>query len=99
MPVWMGKIDPRIYFISLVVLLVGAVNLGWSPIAPNQEIQVTPTASSDVQATLTSTPLPPELLDNYQETTGVILVAGVVVLIIVASIFSELLIERRSRKS
>lgn len=56
-----------------------------------------PTPDPVVDATPTPTPLPPELQTNYQQTTGVIIFAGVVVLVIVAGVFNELIKERRTR--
>lgn len=66
------------------------------PLSDSQIVQEAPTEEL-MQPTPTQTPLPPELLANYQQTTGVILFAGVVVLVVVAGVLNELIRERKSR--
>jgi hypothetical protein len=56
--------------------------------------QVTATPTAEPLATPTQTPLPAELLANYQQTTGIIIFAGVVVLIIVSGVFFQLIKDR-----
>jgi hypothetical protein len=46
-------------------------------------------------ATPTPTPLPAELLDNFQQTNGIIIVAGMLVLIVAAGVFNQLISERQ----
>ncbi len=103
--------DKRVLFSGLVLLLLAVVNLAWnSPPArhaaatpPAAEATLTRTplptqpAVTDSQATLTPTPLPAELLANFQQTTGIIIVAAVLVLIVAAGVFNQLLSERESR--
>ncbi len=55
-----------------------------------------PTPTEEVETTPTRTPLPAELLANYKQTTGIIIFAGVVVLIIVGGVFFQLMQERNS---
>ena len=49
-------------------------------------------------ATPTPTPLPAELLDNYQQTTGIIIVAGMLVLIVAAGVFNQLISDRQVKQ-
>ncbi|HMN59741.1 MAG TPA: hypothetical protein PJ988_05225 [Anaerolinea sp.] len=60
--------------------------------------EVTPTPEGLLLATPTGTPFPPELLANYKQTTGVIVFAAVLVLIIVGGVFFQLLNERDTTK-
>jgi len=56
----------------------------------------TPVPADGLEATPTRTPFPAELLANYKQTTGIIVFAGVVVLIIVGGVFFQLIHERNS---
>lgn len=60
--------------------------------------EVTPTPPGTPLATPTGTPFPPELLANYKQTTGIIVFAAIVVLIIVGGVFFQLLNERDTTK-
>lgn len=64
---------------------------------PTEPARTEPTASMEL-ATPTPTPLPAELLDNYQQTTGIIIVAGMLVLIVAAGVFNQLISERQSKQ-
>jgi hypothetical protein len=64
---------------------------------PTESARTEPTASMEL-ATPTPTPLPAELLDNYQQTTGIIIVAGMLVLIVAAGVFNQLISERQSKQ-
>ena len=61
---------------------------------PTEPASTEATASME-QAMPTPTPLPAELLDNYQQTTGIIIVAGMLVLIVAAGVFNQLISERQ----
>ncbi len=108
-----SRIDWRLFVIGFIIVLLAAVSIAanerpgaqfyldpsWqepamrrSALFAGQEL----TPQTD-EAAPTQTPLPPELLANYQQTTGVIIFAGLVVLVVVAGVFNELIRERRTR--
>jgi Na+-transporting methylmalonyl-CoA/oxaloacetate decarboxylase gamma subunit len=68
-----------------------ALASGHLPVQP-----ATPTPSELTQAAPTHTPFPAELLGNYKQTTGVIIVASLLVLIIVGGVFFQLIHERNT---
>jgi hypothetical protein len=61
-----------------------------------QQASPTPTPTAAIAAVPSRTPFPEELLANYQQTTGIIIFAGVLVLIIVGGVFFQLLNERKT---
>ena len=109
----LAELDKRTILGGLIVLLLVAVNLAWvgppsgvgSTAAQEATVTVTRTlaptepAESMEMATPTPTPLPAEFLTNYKQTTGIIIVAGVIVLIVVAGVFNQLISDRQSKQS
>jgi hypothetical protein len=71
--------------------------LGTRTPLPTEPARTEPTASMEL-AIPTPTPLPAELLDNYQQTTGIIIVAGMLVLIVAAGVFNQLISERQLKQ-
>jgi hypothetical protein len=103
------EVDGRLWLVGAVVLMLSVISLAWN--RPPSELTgehaqartATPTllptpapAEVNLEAIPTRTPLPAELLDNYRQTTGIIIFAGVVVLIVVAGVFNQLVHERKN---
>lgn len=99
--------DLRTLLISLVLLILASSSLAWVPLPgqraeidekiPVQVVQVTPTPRPLLQAGPTQTLLPPEYLTNSSQTTGIILVAALMVLIVVGGVFYTLVKERSDK--
>lgn len=98
------QMDWRIWITCLIFSFLVATSLAWREPPANRvagaaagqgeaallQIQeATPDQWPD--STPTKTPLPPELMANYQQTTGVIVFAGIVVLVVVAGVLREFL--------
>ena len=64
---------------------------------PTEPARTEPPASMQL-ATPSPTPLPAELLDNFQQTTGIIIVAGMLVLIVAAGVFNQLISDRQLKQ-
>ena len=99
--------DLRIVLITLVLLILASSNLAWAHVSAPQpraekditaQVQTTPTPQPALLAGPTPTLLPPEYLTNSSQTTGIVLVAAVMVLIVVGGVFYTLLKERPESK-
>lgn len=93
----------RVGIISLVLIILAGSNLAWVHLSephPGRvesvlaQLVLTPTAMPAFHASPTQTLLPPEYLQNSGQTTGVILVAMVMVLIVVGGVLYTLINER-----
>lgn len=71
--------------------------LGTRTPLPTEPARTEPPGSMEL-ATPTPTPLPAELLDNFQQTTGIIIVAGMLVLIVAAGVFNQLISDRQLKQ-
>ena len=103
------QMDWRIWITCLIFSFLVTTSLAWKESPANraaeaasgrgeavslQMQEATPEQSLD--STPTKTPLPPELMANYQQTTGVIVFAGIVVLVVVGGVVREFLRGRHS---
>lgn len=93
----------RVWLISLVLIILAGSNLAWVHISDPRpgamennlaQVGLTPTPIPAFQASPTQTLLPPEYLQNSGQTTGIILVAMVMVLIVVGGVLYTLIKER-----
>lgn len=85
--------DLRILGLLGLLLFFLFLTMGWNVLETSPlEVTVTPEAGV---ISPTSTPLPPEYLDNYAQTTGIILATSVIVLIVVGSVLYGMLSNKK----
>ena len=107
---WIRKsnwFDLRTLLISLVLLILASSSLAWVHVSEPRtvaaqntpvQVQLTPTPKPALQSGPTPTLLPPEYLTNSGQTTGIVLVSALMVLIVVGGVFYTLLKERNENK-
>lgn len=96
--------DWRIWITCFIFSVLVATSLAWreppvnrvAGVAGGKGVGVSlqmqeATPAPGLDSTPTKTPLPPELMANYQQTTGVIVFAGMIVLVVVGGILREFL--------
>ncbi|GAP05637.1 MAG TPA: hypothetical protein DEQ80_04835 [Anaerolinea thermolimosa] len=106
------QMDWRIWITCLIFSFLVATSLAWREPPANRMAGAVPgqekmasiqmqeaTTDQWLDSTPTKTPLPPELMANYQQTTGVIVFAGVVVLVVVGGVLREFLRGRHTGRS
>jgi|YNPNPStandDraft_1061719.scaffolds.fasta_scaffold20566_3 hypothetical protein len=85
--------DFRVFALLGVLLFFLFLSLG-ANVLQTSSLEATPTPESALVSP-TVTPLPPEYLDNYAQTTGIILATAVIVLIVVGSVLYGLLSNKK----
>ncbi len=85
--------DFRVIALLVVLLFFLFLSLG-ANLLQNSSLDATPTPEG-VLVSPTVTPLPPEYLDNYAQTTGIILATSVIVLIVVGSVLYGMVSNRK----
>lgn len=85
--------DLRVLGLLGVLLFFLFLSMG-SSFLQSSSFEATPTPEGEMLS-LTATPLPPEYLGNYAQTTGIILATSVIVLIVVGGVLYGLLSNKK----